>query len=57
MMVIVYLYTHFVCLFAFVFQDRVSPCNSSDYPGTQCVDQAALELTEIPLRLLPEYFN
>ena len=33
----------------FVFQDRVSLCNSSGCPGTHSVDQAGLQLTEINL--------
>ena len=36
--------------FSFVFQDRVSLCISG-YPGTQSVDQAGLELTDIHLPL------
>jgi hypothetical protein len=47
---------HFVCLVWFglvVFQNRVSLW-SPGYPGTQFVDQAGLELTEIHLPLLPK---
>jgi hypothetical protein len=39
----------FICLFVclFVFRDRVSLC-SPDYPGTHSVDQAGLELRNLP---------
>jgi hypothetical protein len=37
----------FVCLFCFVFQDRVSLC-SPGYPGTHSVAQAGLELRNPP---------
>jgi hypothetical protein len=37
----------FVCLFVFVFQDRVSLC-SPGCPGTHFVDQAGLELRNPP---------
>jgi hypothetical protein len=36
-----------VCLFVFVFQDRVSLC-SPGCPGTQFVDQVSLELRNPP---------
>ena len=36
-----------LCLFVFVFQDRVSLC-SSDYPGILSVDQTGLELRNAP---------
>lgn len=38
---------NFVCLFVY---DRVSPC-SSNWPGTDYVAQASLELTEVQLPL------
>ena len=34
--------------FVFVFQDRVSLCNSPDCSGTLLVDQASLKLTDLP---------
>jgi hypothetical protein len=37
----------FVCLFVLVFQDRVSLC-SPGCPGTHFVDQAGLELRNLP---------
>jgi hypothetical protein len=37
----------FVCLFVFVFRDRVSPC-SPGCPGTHFVDQAGFELRNLP---------
>jgi hypothetical protein len=37
----------FVCLFCFVFRDRVSLC-SPGCPGTHFVDQAGLELRNLP---------
>jgi hypothetical protein len=37
----------FVCLFVFPFQDRVSLC-SLDCPGSHSVDQAGLELRNLP---------
>jgi hypothetical protein len=38
----------FVCLFCFVFRDRVSLC-SPGCPGTHSVDQAGLELRNSPV--------
>jgi hypothetical protein len=40
------------CLFVFVFQDRVSLC-SSGCPGTHFVDQADLELRNLPASASP----
>ena len=34
-----------------LFRDRISPCDSSDCPGTRSVDQVGLEITEIHLSL------
>jgi hypothetical protein len=34
--------------FIFIFQDRVSLCISPDCPGTFSVDQAGLELRDLP---------
>jgi hypothetical protein len=45
----------FVCLF--VFQDRVSPCNSTNCPGIRYIDQTGLKLTEIFLSLPPECWD
>ena len=40
-----------------VFQDRVSLCNSPESPGTHFVDQAGIDLTEICLLLLSEFWE
>lgn len=37
----------------FVFQDRVSLCNSSGHPGNRSVGQAVLKLTALPSPILP----
>jgi hypothetical protein len=44
---IVFVVVLFVCLFVFVFQDRVSLC-SPGCPGTHSVDQDGLELRNPP---------
>ena len=36
----------FVCFVLFVFQDRVSLCNSPGCPGACSLDQASLKLTD-----------
>jgi hypothetical protein len=36
----------FVCLF--VFQDKISLCNSPGYPGTRFIYQAGLEFRDLP---------
>jgi hypothetical protein len=43
-----------VFLFCFVFQDRVSLCNSPDCPGTCYVVQIGVKLMEICLPLSPK---
>jgi hypothetical protein len=50
---------HLFCfvLLCFVFENRVSLCNSPDCPGTCSLDQAGLELTEISWPLPPKGFD
>ena len=49
--------TYIVCLgfvcFLFAFQGRISLYNSASCPGTHCVDQAGLKLTETVCLCLP----
>jgi hypothetical protein len=43
----IHIYIYYFFVVVFVFQDRVSLC-SSGYPGTHSVDQAGLELRNLP---------
>jgi hypothetical protein len=44
---VMFCFVLFVCLFVFVFQDRVS-LHSPGCPGTQSIDQAGLKLRNSP---------